>query len=199
MPNLVEVPILGVLREQPLHGYELKRRIENLTGYFGTLSFGSLYPMLRTLEMHGCVTHKEEWQFGRIIHRYRITPKGEERFVQLMHESGVALTQKLIFFQAIPVDKRKQILLSHLEEWKSRLAKCQLEQEQADMGNVDRYRAALLARELERLDKDVVWLQKLIDEEDTSEEPIQGKQGIPRGPLKETRKRRKSNSGTKSR
>lgn len=190
MPNLVELPLLGTLREQSLHGYGLKQHVESLIGYFGTLSFGSLYPMLRILEHHGYVTRREDLQSGRIIHRYRITSKGEDRFVRLMHDPNVALTQKLLFFQTIPPRDRQEILQNHLEEWKKLLGKSQLEQKRIDRGRVDRYRIALLDREVERLKRDIDWLQGLIDEESASSMPTQDNKTSPRGPLERPRKRR---------
>jgi DNA-binding PadR family transcriptional regulator len=48
--QLLELAILGVLQEQPLHGYELKKRLSELLGSFWGVSFGSLYPALRRLE-----------------------------------------------------------------------------------------------------------------------------------------------------
>jgi DNA-binding PadR family transcriptional regulator len=47
---VLELAILGVLQEQPLHGYELKKRLSELLGSFWGVSFGSLYPALRRLE-----------------------------------------------------------------------------------------------------------------------------------------------------
>jgi len=61
---MIELPILGLLNASPLHGYELKRRIESLVGYFDKVSYGSLYPMLRKLEERGYVTETEEEQLG---------------------------------------------------------------------------------------------------------------------------------------
>ena len=37
---VIELPILGMLKDAPLHGYELKRRLETLVGYFGSASYG---------------------------------------------------------------------------------------------------------------------------------------------------------------
>jgi DNA-binding PadR family transcriptional regulator len=57
---MLELAILGLLKDQDLHGYELKRRLTNTPG-LGTLglgrgvSFGSLYPALRRLERAGAV------------------------------------------------------------------------------------------------------------------------------------------------
>ena len=47
---MLELAILGVLQEQPLHGYELKKRLSEMLGSFWGVSFGSLYPALRRLE-----------------------------------------------------------------------------------------------------------------------------------------------------
>lgn len=52
---MIELAILGVLREQDLHGYELRKRICEVTGARSAISFGSLYPALARLEASGSV------------------------------------------------------------------------------------------------------------------------------------------------
>jgi DNA-binding PadR family transcriptional regulator len=47
---MLELAILGLLKEQPLHGYELKKRLGDTLGLLWGVSFGSLYPALRRLE-----------------------------------------------------------------------------------------------------------------------------------------------------
>ncbi len=47
---MLELAILGLLKEQALHGYELKKRLAEMLGPFSGASFGSLYPALRRLE-----------------------------------------------------------------------------------------------------------------------------------------------------
>ena len=189
MAALVELPMLGLLREGPLHGYELKRRLENLVGFFGTVSYGSLYPMFHALELRQYVTRGSEG-LGRIV--YRITPKGRDRFIQLMHDPGVAVTQKLLFFEAIPPSERKQILKGHKEEWAKRLADYRQAQEEIDAHKVDRYRAALLAHEVECLGKDIVWLEQLIDEEAANTAQTRDTSRNSGPPSKPSRKRRQS-------
>jgi anti-sigma regulatory factor (Ser/Thr protein kinase) len=49
---MLELPILGLLQEEPLHGYELKKRLDETLGLWG-VSFGSLYPALARLEAAG--------------------------------------------------------------------------------------------------------------------------------------------------
>jgi DNA-binding PadR family transcriptional regulator len=52
---MIELAILGLLREQDLHGYELRRRISDLAGLKPAVSFGALYPALGRLERAGAV------------------------------------------------------------------------------------------------------------------------------------------------
>jgi DNA-binding PadR family transcriptional regulator len=53
--EMLELAILGVLKEQELHGYELKKRLTDALGAFSSVSFGSLYPALARLEAAGAV------------------------------------------------------------------------------------------------------------------------------------------------
>src|SRR5436853_6523680 len=52
---MLELAILGLLKEQELHGYELKKRLSAALGPFSSVSFGSLYPALARLEAAGAV------------------------------------------------------------------------------------------------------------------------------------------------
>ncbi|MSW38317.1 MAG: PadR family transcriptional regulator, partial [Actinobacteria bacterium] len=47
--SALELAVLGVLSESPLHGYELRKRLVSVLGLFTTISFGALYPALRSL------------------------------------------------------------------------------------------------------------------------------------------------------
>jgi DNA-binding PadR family transcriptional regulator len=47
---MLELAILGLLKEQELHGYELKKRLADTLGVGSGVSFGSLYPALARLE-----------------------------------------------------------------------------------------------------------------------------------------------------
>jgi DNA-binding PadR family transcriptional regulator len=52
---MLELAILGLLDENDLHGYELRKRLGDLVGLRLAISFGSLYPGLSRLERHGLV------------------------------------------------------------------------------------------------------------------------------------------------
>ena len=47
---MLDLAILGLLQEQELHGYEIRRRLRDELGLFANISFGSLYPALSRLE-----------------------------------------------------------------------------------------------------------------------------------------------------
>jgi DNA-binding PadR family transcriptional regulator len=53
--TVLDLAVLGLLTEQPLHGYELKKRLTDLFGIAHSVSFGSLYPALGRLETLGAV------------------------------------------------------------------------------------------------------------------------------------------------
>jgi len=57
---MLELAILGLLGEQELHGYEIRKRLRDELGFFSPVSFGSLYPALSRLERSGAVESAEE-------------------------------------------------------------------------------------------------------------------------------------------
>ncbi|CAN5834935.1 PadR family transcriptional regulator [soil metagenome] len=52
---MIELAILGILKEAELHGYELKKHLRKVLGPLSNVSFGSLYPALKRLERQGAV------------------------------------------------------------------------------------------------------------------------------------------------
>ena len=57
---MLELAILGLLGEQELHGYEIRKRLRQELGFFSPVSFGSLYPALSRLERSGAVVSTED-------------------------------------------------------------------------------------------------------------------------------------------
>jgi DNA-binding PadR family transcriptional regulator len=56
---MLELAILGLLKERPMHGYDLRKRLREDFGLLANLSFGSLYPALARLEAGGAVAAAE--------------------------------------------------------------------------------------------------------------------------------------------
>jgi DNA-binding PadR family transcriptional regulator len=63
--EVIELAVLGLLREQELHGYELRKRLGQLLGSRLAVSFGSLYPALARLEADGSVKAVEAFTESR--------------------------------------------------------------------------------------------------------------------------------------
>ncbi|GAA4730305.1 PadR family transcriptional regulator [Isoptericola chiayiensis] len=53
--NVLETAVLGLLSSSPLHGYELRKRLNLLLGSFRAFSYGSLYPALKSLVARGLI------------------------------------------------------------------------------------------------------------------------------------------------
>lgn len=53
--STIDLAILGLLRDDDLHGYELRKRLGEIQGAHNSVSFGSLYPALARLERSGAV------------------------------------------------------------------------------------------------------------------------------------------------
>jgi len=79
--SYIEILILRRLRGGPAHGYELRKRVEETTGF--VLHNNSLYPALRRFEEAGAVTKTAEPQEGRPPRLvYTLTEVGQE----LLHD-----------------------------------------------------------------------------------------------------------------
>ena len=79
--SYIEILILRHLSARPAHGYELRKRVERVTGV--RLNNNSLYPALRRFEQAGAVSRTEEPQEGRPPRLvYTLTPLGRE----LLHD-----------------------------------------------------------------------------------------------------------------
>jgi DNA-binding PadR family transcriptional regulator len=74
--GLLPLFVLVLLREGPLHGIDVMRSVETMTGGTWKPSPGSVYPLLRRLEQGGLI--KGSWQRSRAAPKrvYRLTPRG---------------------------------------------------------------------------------------------------------------------------
>ena len=83
-----ELLLLGLLRESPKHGYDIKVKIKEILSLFSGTDLKSIYYPLRILEKGGLVvkhTAKQGKRPQRFV--YALTPKGKKRFEELLKES----------------------------------------------------------------------------------------------------------------
>lgn len=93
--------ILTVLRDGPLHGYQMAREIERRSeGYFDCKE-GTLYPALHKLEREGLL--HSEWQAAGEQRRrkyYALTAAGERRLAESVAEWRSFATRLLNMIEA---------------------------------------------------------------------------------------------------
>ena len=88
-----ELVILGVLHRGNFHPYEIKRRLLNaMVECYTDIDVGTLYYAIRQLAKSRLITavSRERVPRGGMRTVYAITPKGKERFQQLLHECFAA-------------------------------------------------------------------------------------------------------------
>jgi DNA-binding PadR family transcriptional regulator len=173
---VLELAILGLLHEAPVHGYELRKQLGLRLGGLrrsglGVFSYGSLYPALRRLTRAGLIVEEPETVAGARSRRsrrvYRITAEGKERFAELLTESGPQAWDDegfgvhLAFFSRTPAEARMRILEGRRraveerrEGLRSTLAKAGEQ--------IDRYTRELHQLGLDTSDREVRWLNELI-------------------------------------
>lgn len=85
----LEFAILGILQDGPIHGYELRKRLNQVLGSLRAISFGSLYPALKKLRLRGDLVERAEDVTSRrrkIV--YAVTPNGSKRFATMLTNTG---------------------------------------------------------------------------------------------------------------
>ncbi len=85
----VRLLMLGLLRNGPLHGYEIKRIIETEMGDWANVAAGSIYFALDKLSSDALIEEQEVSQEGGRPARtiYRITSAGRAEFERLLRET----------------------------------------------------------------------------------------------------------------
>src|SRR5262245_10359544 len=91
----LELAVLGLLHETPLHGYELRKRLNSLLGTFRAWGYGSLYPCLKDLLAQGLIAEEPpadaDPDDGQAQHgQARHTPPARPRPGQARQRSGQA-------------------------------------------------------------------------------------------------------------
>jgi DNA-binding PadR family transcriptional regulator len=172
---MLELAILGLLFETPVHGYELRKRLSTRLGGLRVISYGSLYPALRRLTRAGLIAEETgpqaEGTWSRRGRRvYRITAEGKERFAELLADAGPQAFDDegfgvhLAFFSRTPAEIRMRILEGRRRAVEERREG--LRSVLARAGEqIDRYTRELHQLGLDATEREVRWLNELIQEE----------------------------------
>ncbi|MFH5208776.1 PadR family transcriptional regulator [Antrihabitans spumae] len=188
---MLELAILGLLLESPMHGYELRKRLTGLLGAFRAFSYGSLYPALRRMQADGLI-EEDAGPTGNVKRRarrvYQLTPLGRQRFSELVADTGPqnytddGFGVHLAFFSRTPAEARMRILEGRRRQVEERREGLREAVGRAS-GSLDRYTKQLHQLGLESSEREVRWLNELIAAEQSTQQasttPALPKEGEP--------------------
>jgi DNA-binding PadR family transcriptional regulator len=185
---MLELAILGLLHESPMHGYELRKQLATKLGAIrAAISYGSLYPTLRRLRSAGWITEDPDaapptaaevplltGRRGRVV--YKITAEGKERFQSLLVSSGPETYDDegfgvhFAFFARTDQATRLRILEGRrrrIEERREGLREVLSRAAE----RLDAYTLELQRHGLEACEREVRWLEELIAHERSGRPP----------------------------
>ena len=210
---MLEIAVLGLLKEQPLHGYELKKRLSETLGFLWGVSYGSLYPALRRLEREGAIEVVAEpaapappiaatgsltgdlaaarrgnpraaKQSRRTRKAYRITPAGITRFEELLladdphTDDDKAFALKLAVCSDLPAPARIELLERRHVALLTRLNQSR----RATATRNDRYSRSLVEHRTRSIQRDLEWVEELLEAERAIEVSDPEPPGLPEVP-----------------
>jgi DNA-binding PadR family transcriptional regulator len=173
--------ILGLLRERPLYGYELKQIIEEHMGDWTSIAFGSIYFALDKLTDEKFVEKVGVERKGKRPSRcvYQITRAGRGEFTRLLRESWQTFGQQyfeldicLLFLNDLPAKevigylrRRQTILKGVLDHLKTHRA------EQLKLPQVPKYAAAIFDHSTLHTQAELSWVNDLLKKLEGGEYP----------------------------
>ena len=168
-----ELLLLGLLRSQDMHGYQLHEAIDSHLGMGVQLTKPTAYRLLSNMAEDGWVTFREEQEGNRPPRRvYAITPQGEVAFQRLLREnlanyqpSDFTCHIGLAFLDELSAEEGLPLLHKRRTEMEKLLESTQTHGEHPGSLQLMLERQVhLLAAELEWLDTVIAQLQNAQDE-----------------------------------
>jgi len=190
---MLELAILGLLKEQPLHGYELKKRLGEDLGVASGVSFGSLYPALARLEAAGAVeavipgrtappiphtgslsgelaafrSRKPSGRAGRGKKVYGITGRGEELFGELLAAESQSNDDERLFNLRLAFARYlpPDARIGMLERRRAHLVERLIQIRARVKAARDGYARSLVEHDQETAEHDLSWIERLLASE----------------------------------
>ncbi len=173
--------ILGLLRERPLYGYEIKHIIEDHMGDWTNIAFGSIYFALRKLSEEGFVekiaTEQEGGRPSRSV--YQITETGRAEFARLLREVWSEVERHyftfdigLFFSTALPVEERVEHLRDRVRQLEEIIqhVRAHMAEQLADV-HVPRLARAVFEHSLVHFQAELDWTSGLLEAAEQGGDP----------------------------
>jgi DNA-binding PadR family transcriptional regulator len=185
---MLELAILGLLQETPMHGYELRKELATKLGTIrAAISYGTLYPTLKRLQTAGWISEAGADEAGdpeiippltsrrgRIV--YKITAEGKERFADLLAQAGpetyddAGFGVHFAFFARTDRATRLRILEGRRRRVEERREGLREILARAS-DRLDAYTLELQRHGLDACEREVRWLEELITNERSGRSP----------------------------
>ena len=120
--NSTKFAILGMLTWQKMSGYDIKKVLNEMVNHIWSVSFGQIYPLLKTCEAEGLVKKEFLEQEGKPDKNiYSITKKGLEKLQEwLQIEVGhTNIRSELLLKIAIGSHTDISIVKKHISDYKN--------------------------------------------------------------------------------
>ena len=173
--------ILGLLRRQPLHGYEIKHIIEERMGDWTSIAFGSIYFALRKLAKEGFVEKIATEQEGNRPSRsiYQITEIGRDEFLRLLRETWRGFERHyfiidigLFFMEALPIEEVQGYLRRRVAAMEGAVQHLNAHQgEQMAREEMPPLAVAIFDHSRVHLEAELAWARDLLDKVERGEYP----------------------------
>lgn len=171
--DVLELAVLGLLHDAPMHGYQLRKQLNALLGWGRAFSYGTLYPCLKDLVRRGYIAENTDPDEGggragrraKIV--YKLTPDGKEHFASLLTQAGPASWEDeqfgvhFAFFGRTDAVVRMRILEGRRSRLQERLESFR-SSVQRTRERLDSYTLELQAHGLDSVEREVRWLDELI-------------------------------------
>ena len=192
---MLELAVLGLLAEQPRHGYDLKKRLSETLGPLWGISFGSLYPALRRLERSGAIVEVDENAAApapvgsfvptgslkgdlaatvapggacgprRTRRAYAITDRGRALFTELLTDEGDDDERAFAVKLLFCSHLDPAARLAFLERRRAQLTQRLVAERKPATRTIDRYSRSLLEHRARSTQHDLDWIAELIAQE----------------------------------
>jgi DNA-binding PadR family transcriptional regulator len=167
--------ILGLLTQQPMSGYDIKRFLRSLSWLIGSPSSGGLYPALRALLEDGLVSVEVKLREHRPPRKtYTITAAGKRELQQwLDRPAGPDTSMKAFMMRLILASNYSRSgLMARMQQRRSQVAVHRLEMDQAVAGlddTADLGQRLALDYALSVASAELAWLDRELNQ--VSQEP----------------------------
>ena len=169
---------LGMVLDEALTGYDIKKEIEAGVGNFYTASYGSLYPALEKLTAKGYLTMTEQMHGNRLKKYYRATQCGKTVFLQWlsspfdMRSGADSLLARIYFFGVLPKGLRKQKLEEYELNYRQILQKLEAMEKNLSLSpsdNNDYFEMSTLYLGIQHLQDSLRWFKHIREEKPLQE------------------------------